>query len=128
MSTTESYKESRRVREITVTLTYEDTTSAEMFKLPKGARFVGVFVKVHTAFSGGTTELDVGTAADPDHYVDGASLATAGHAAIGSALQAAAITNETTEIVPIYMNVGAGNTAGQCDVTCLFSQVVDRRF
>jgi hypothetical protein len=126
MATTESYKKSRRVREITVNLTSSDTTSAEMFRLPKGARIVQWLLKVETAFSGGTTTIDIGTGSDGDYFVDGAALGTAGLAAIGSAM---VITGwEATEITPIYMNVGASNTAGEVDVTCMFSQVVDRRF
>jgi len=126
MATVESYKKSRRVREVSVTLTYADTTSSEMFKLPRGSRIVEWLVKVSTAFSGGTTTLDIGLSSDGDYFVDGVSLATAGYVALGTAAVVPAY--ETTDITPIYMNVGAGNSAGEVEVTCKFSQVVDRRF
>lgn len=126
MATTTEFVKSREVREATVTLTYADTTSAEMFKLPKGARIIEWILNVVTAFTGGTAELDAGTLSDSDYYVDGASLATLGLAAIGNALkQPGAV---TTAVTPVYMNVGAGNTAGEVRVTCLFSMETDRRF
>ena len=126
MATTTEFVKSRRVREITTTLTYADTTSAEMFKLPNGVRVIEWILNVVTAFTGGTTELDVGTSDDGDGIVDGASLATLGLAAIGNALVAPG--SVATAVVGIYMNVGAGNTAGEARVTCLFSMETDRRF
>jgi len=126
MATTTEFVKSREVREMTVTLTHADTTSAGMFKLPNGARIIAWIPNVATAFSGGTTTLDVGTSSNSDYYVDGASLATLGLAAIGNALVQAGA--ETTAVTPVYMNVGAGNTAGEVEVTCLFSMETDRRF
>jgi len=126
MATTTEFVKSREVREMTVTLTYADTTSAEMFKLPDDARVIDWVINVVTAFSGGTTELDVGTSSDSDYYVDGASLATLGLAAIGNTLKKGGA--EMTAVTAIYMNVGATNTVGEVDVTCLFSMVTDRRF
>lgn len=126
MATTTKFVKSRRVREATVTLTYADTTSAEMFRLPEGSRVTQWIINVATAFSGGTTELDIGTGSDSDYYVDGASLATQGLAAVGDALKQAGA--ETTAVTSIYMNVGADNTAGEVNVTCLFSLSTDRRF
>lgn len=126
MATTETYKKSRRVREISTTLTYADATSAEMFSLPRAARILDWVVTVGTAFSGGTTELDVGLSNDGDYLIDGAALNTAGRVALTTVVMQAGY--ETSEVTPVYMNVGAGNTAGEVTVTCLFSQVVDRRF
>jgi len=126
MATTTEFVKSREVREMTVTLTYDDTTSAEMFKLPDDARVIEWIVNVVTAFSGGTTELDVGTSDDSDYYVDGASLATLGLAAIGNTLQLPC--TEMTAVTAIYMNVGADNTVGEVKVTCLFSMKTDKRF
>jgi len=99
-----------------------------MFKLPEGARFVAIVPKVKTAFSGGTAELDIGISSDGDYFVDGADLSSAGVVALSTAFQAAACDWEATEITPVYMNVGASNSAGEVQVTVLFSQVVDRRF
>jgi len=126
MATTNEFVKSRKVRELTVTLTYSDTTSAKMFTLPENARIIGWVLNVTTAFSGGTTELDIGTSSTSNYYVDAGSLAAVGQ-----------IVPSTTVLVPgpvlsavtgIYMNVGAGNTAGSVDVTCLFSVSVERDF
>jgi len=126
MATTTEFVKSREVREVTVTLTYADVTSALMFRLPNGARIIDWVINVGVAFAGGTAELDAGTINDGDYYVDGASLAAVGRAAIGTALiQPGAV---VTAVAPIYMNVGAGNTAGEVDVTCLFSMETDKRF
>lgn len=126
MATTTQFVRSREVREATVTLTFADTTSARMFVLPRGARIIEWIPNVVTAFAGGTAELDIGILSDDNYYVDGASLAAQGLAAIGAALvQPGAV---TTVVTPIYMNVGAGNTAGEVRVTCLFSMETDKRF
>lgn len=119
MATTTDYVKLRTVKELTVTLTYSDTTSAKMFTLPKGARILGWDVQVVTAFSGGTTDLDIGTKSDSDYFVDGADLSAAGQVALGTALKQCK--PELTEATGIYMNVGSGNTAGEVKVTCLFS-------
>lgn len=121
----ESFKKSRRVREITTTLTYADTTSAKAFALPAGARIIQWVINVKTAFSGGTTEIDTGTSSDPDYLVDGASLAAQGNAVLATALKQPGY--ETTAVTDVYMNVGAGNAAGEVDVTVLYSLQVDRR-
>ncbi|MHC4542927.1 MAG: hypothetical protein ACYSYL_00170 [Planctomycetota bacterium] len=126
MPTTETWKKSRRVREISTTLTYEDTTSVEVFKLPSGTRILDWLVGVGTAFSGGTTDLDIGLSSDGDYLVDGLSLATAGRVALTTEMLQ--VNYETDGVTPVYMNVGAGNSAGSVTVTLLFSQVVDRRF
>jgi hypothetical protein len=117
MATTSSFKESRVLRAITVTLTYADATSAEMFQLPKNARIVDWVVNVRTAFSGGTTTLDVGTASDPDYFIDGISLASVGKTALSTALKKPG--EKLSDITAVYANVGASNTAGEVRLTCL---------
>jgi len=122
---TVDFVKTRQVREVTVTLTYEDTAAAEAFKLPLGARILGWILNVKTAFSGGTTTVDIGNV-DTDYYVDGASVASAGQTVPSTLVLHPG--PELTAITPIYMSVGASNTVGEVDVTCLFSMVTDRRF
>lgn len=126
MATTTTFVKSREVREMTFTLTYADTTSAKMCSFPSGARVIAVILNVVTAFSGGTATVDFGTLSDPDVYVDGASVAAAGWAAIGTALVAAGPV--FTAVTDGYAVVGASNTTGEVRVTVLFSMETDRRF
>ena len=126
MATTTEFVKSREVREMTFTLTYEDTTSVEVCTFPSGARVISVILNVVTAFSGGTTTVDFGTSSDPDAYVDGGDVSAQGHAAIGTTLVAPGPV--LTTVIHGYANVGAGNTAGEVRVTCLFSMETDRRF
>lgn len=125
MATTKEFSKKLRVHEITVTLTYADTTSAKMFSLPNGARGIGAFYNVKTAFSGGVAELDIGSADDPDYYADGIVLSAAG--CVYPTTQIVQPGYKTTQVEEIYMNVGAGNTVGEVDVTCLFSFPMDSR-
>jgi hypothetical protein len=125
MATTESYVKSRRVRELTTVLTYADTTAAEMFKLPANARVIHWVFNVTTAFTGGTTTVDVGIETDGDSIIDGAVVSAVGNAVLGTTLVVPSYT--PTAITPIYMAVGAGNTAGEVEITCMFSSPTDRR-
>lgn len=126
MATTTTFSKHLRVHELTVTLTFADAVSAKMFSLPRYARLLDWVINVKTAFAGGTAELDIGSAADPDSIADGINVSAAGRV------------YPTTEIVQpgyrttlqsedIYMNVGASNTAGEVDVTLKFSYPVDSR-
>jgi hypothetical protein len=126
MATTTDLSKQRNVRELTFTLTYSDTTTAKMLTLPSGARIIAWFLNVKTAFSGGTAELDVGTSDDADSIMDGESISAVGQLAPGAELLQPGY--ETTDQVGIYANVGVGNTAGEIDVTVLFSMDVDRAF
>ena len=120
------YIESRRVRELTFSITYADTTSAVMFTLPAGVRIIAWILNVKTGFSGGVNHtIDIGILGDTDYYVDGASVAAQGNVALGTALiQPGA---ETTEITPVYFD-GIDGSDGSVDVTCLFSQETDTPF
>jgi hypothetical protein len=122
---TNSFEKSLRVRELTVTLTYADTTSAVAFSLPKNARLIDWIFNVKTAFSGGTAELDIGKSDDSDYFADGVSLASAGK--VHPTTEITQPGYRTTQVQDIYMNVGASNTAGEVDVTLLYSIPVDRR-
>jgi hypothetical protein len=75
---------------------------------------------VKTALSGGTTTFDIGTASDDsDNLVDGESGAATGNIDLGTHL--ADPGHETTTPTDIYALVGGSNTAGEIDVTILFS-------
>lgn len=119
------FSRSRRVREITYEgLTYANTTSLHLFTLPDDARIIMWVINVETAFVDGTTTIDIGTSADPDYYVDGESIAAVGNVALGAhAVRPGAETTEPGS--RIYANVGASNTAGSLDLTCIFSYQKD---
>lgn len=113
------FKGSRVVRENTVTLTSEDTDSTKLFVLPNKARILAWIVNVRTAFSGGTTDLKVGTAADDDYFLEDVSIAAQGWAAPGTALKKPG--EVTTDKTAVYAKVGAGNSEGEVRLTCLYS-------
>ena len=120
------YVFSRRVRELTFSVTYADTTSAVMFTLPAGVRIIAWILNVKTAFSGGSNHtIDIGISGNPDYYVDGADVSAQGNAALGTALKQPGA--ETTVITPVYFD-GIDGSAGSVDVTCLFSQETDTPF
>ena len=126
MPVTSEYVKTRYIREYTTTITYADTTSAEKFRLPTGSRIIAWVFNVVTAFSGGTTELDIGTATDQDYYVDAGDISAVGQ--IVPSTQVVIPGPELTTMTPIYMVVGAGNTVGSVEVTCLFSNDDNKRF
>lgn len=113
------FKERRTLRQLTVTLDYEDTSAVNCFSLPKTARIVDWVVNVRTAFSGGTTTLDVGKTSDTDYFIDGLDVSSVGKAALGTALKKGG--EQLTQITTIKALVGAGNTAGELYLTCVFS-------
>jgi hypothetical protein len=119
------FTERKRVHELTVTLTYADTTSTKAFMLPKNARMIEWIINAKTAFSGGTAELDIGSSSDPDAYADGISLAAAGR--VYPTTEIVQPGYRTTKTEDVYMNAGAGNTAGEVDVTLLFSFPMDQK-
>jgi hypothetical protein len=125
MATTTSFVKSRNVRAAIFTLTFADTTSAEMFKLPANALILDWIVNVQTAVSGGTTQLSVGTSADSAAYLAAVSVATAGKVTLTTTV--ADPGDETSVITPIYANLGAGNTAGQVQVICVYALQIDRK-
>lgn len=113
------FKEARILREITVSLDYEDTSAVELFSLPDNARIVGWFVNVTTAFSGGTGELDVGVAGNTDYLIDGLAVTSIGQIAPStSVLKPGEVMDGVTAI---YGLVGSGNSAGELELSCVFS-------
>jgi hypothetical protein len=125
MATTTSFVKSRNVRAAIFTLTYADTTSAEMFKLPANALILDWIVNVQTAVSGGTTTLDVGTSADGSAYLNTVTVSAKGKVTLTT--QVADPGDETSVVTPIYANLGASNTAGAVQVICVYALDVDRK-
>lgn len=125
MATTTSFVKSRNVRAAIFSLTYADTTSAEMFKLPANALILDWIVNVQTAVAGGTTELDVGTASDPDAYLDAVDVSAKGRVTLTT--KVADPGDETSIVTPIYANLGASNTSGVVQVICVYALDVDRK-
>ena len=123
MATTRRFTLNRKVRELTVTLVFGDTTTAKMFTLPNQARIIDIIPNVKTAFSGGTGELDIGISGNGDSIADAINIATAGR--VHPTTEIVQPGYETTNVTDIYANVGAGNTAGEVDVTFLFSYLTD---
>ena len=127
MATTTSFVKSRGLREMTATLSYTDTTATEIFVLPSGARIVDWVVNVTTAFNdSGTDYLTVGISGDTDSIIDDLSVAAKGRCSITTELVDPG--KETTAMTPIYATYTGSNgdsTAGQLELTCLFSLEVD---
>lgn len=119
MGTFREFTLNRKVRELTVTLVFGDTTTARIFALPNQARIIDIIPNVKTAFSGGTAELDIGISGNGDSIADAISLATAGR--VHPTTEIVQPGYETTDVTDIYASVGAGNTVGEVDVTFLFS-------
>jgi hypothetical protein len=113
------FKERRTLREITVTLDYTDTSAVELFTLPKSARIVDFVVNVRTAFSGGTTTLDVGKTDDTDYFIDGLDVSSVGKAALSTSVVKPG--EKLSDITTLKALVGAGNSAGSLRLTCVFS-------
>ena len=119
------YLLARGVYEITINMTYADTTAVLLTRLPVGARFLGYFFNVKTAFVDGTTTASLGTTTTATELVSGESVAAAGNIDLGAHLVLAGY--ETTVVTDIYGIVGGSNTAGSVDVTILFGLARDTR-
>ncbi len=111
----------------TNTITFADTTAKNLFVLPANAQIVEVYVDVSTAFnSSGTDLITVGTAADPDAYVDDANGATTGRK-LGSA-DATALANMATVgtadalIQAVFTQSVADANAGAARITVVYVQ------
>lgn len=113
---------SRRVREITFTVPYSQTTSTLIFTLPDDARLIDWIINVRTAVSGGTAELDIGTLSTSNYFIDGVDVSSVGKASPTIAVPGYPTTVPNFEV---YANMGAGNSAGSVDVTLIFSYAKD---
>ncbi len=118
-SKTTKFTKSREVREMTVTLDYTVSEELRLFLLPAGSRIIDWHVSVKEAFAGGAVqELAVGTNDEP--ILEGVSLATAGRVALTTELVQPGF--ETTKVTGIYAMIDDDtNTAGEVDLTCVFS-------
>jgi len=112
---------SRVVREVTVTLTYDDLE--KIVVLPDNTRLITAVFNTKTAFAGGTTEVDVGILGSLESILLNVSVA-----AQGSAIPTTEWVQwgyETTAVTHIYLTAGASNTAGEVDVTLFLSMQGD---
>jgi len=112
----------------TNTIAYTDTTAKPLFYLPANAKIIDVYVDVTTAFnSSGTDLLTVGTAADPDAFVDDADVSTTGRKlgsanAIALANQATGVGTADIAIQGVFTQSVADASAGAARVTVLYVQ------
>ncbi|MCP4537692.1 MAG: hypothetical protein GY832_11135 [Chloroflexi bacterium] len=116
---TTSFIQSRPTREVTITLDHTDSEMEKRFRLPAGSRLIDFIVNVKEAFAGGVEQfLFVGTLTEG--ILEEVSLATEGRVTITNELMRPGY--ETTEVTNIYAFVSDdGNTAGEVDVTFIFS-------
>lgn len=121
------YTNSRRVREITATVTHADTSPTDVFTLPKGARVLDWIANVKTAFSGGDTRLGIGTSLTGYLFATGVDISSAGKASITVANPGAELDYATGCPTTISVIVGGSNSAGSLDLTCLYSLNKDTR-
>lgn len=99
------------------TVTYADTTAAEIAVLPADSYIVDIRVDVQTAFSGGTTNLDIGTSGTANYFADNVTVSSTGRATV-------TLTNAGTDLsdrpLSVYCTVAAGNAAGSCTITITY--------
>ena len=111
---------SREIREMTVTFDFNDAAvTADLFRLPDGARIIEWILNVKTAFGAGTLTITAGSETLVNVFtlplVIGTVMITGtGHPALpGYEATAPAIT--------IAGAVDVNTTLGEMDVTCIFS-------
>jgi len=115
MPTTADWVKGRGVIELTFTLTFADTTAAVVVTLPDNVQILAYVANVKTALAGGTTEINIGTSSTATELVAAWSLAATGQYSPNTEVILPG--HKTTAVTPIYAVVGAGNTAGEVDVT-----------
>jgi hypothetical protein len=115
MPTVADWVKGRNVVELTFTLTFADTTAACVVTLPDNVQVLAYVANVKTAFAGGTTQINIGTSTTATELVTAWSLAATGQ--YSPTTQVVLPGHKTTAVTPIYAVVGAGNTAGEVDVT-----------
>jgi hypothetical protein len=120
MAVTMSYPKPRATQAKLATMTFADTTARELFKLPKYAVIVGIYVIGATASDAATTgTLSIGTSVTATELMSGYDVKTAatgegynpaGAAAVGSAMGTPLTTDKS--IYGIYAETGTGAAAG----------------
>lgn len=111
------------------TVAYTDVTSKTMFVLPANVDIIDTYALVTTAFNGsGTDVLDCGTSpqADPDDYVDGLDVSSAGINRLGDAadMPAAAagdIGSSAVTVKCLYTDQNSDASAGGAIVTIWYA-------
>ena len=107
------------------TFVYGDTAAKLVGSLPANATIISAKALVTTAFNSGTSNLlDIGTSADPDHYVDGTDLSSTGAIACTLVVGNVGIqdTNASTPIYATHIPAGTAATTGACEVIIEFYQ------
>jgi hypothetical protein len=117
MPTAAEWVKGRNVIELTFTLTFSDTTAAVVVTLPANVQILSYIANVKTALAGGTTQVNIGTSTTATELVAAWSLAALGQ--YSPTTEVVLPGHATTAMTPIYAVVGAGNTAGEVDVTML---------
>jgi hypothetical protein len=101
----------------TATVVFGDTSATRLWDLPAHAHVIDIKVDVQTAFSGGTTELDIGKHSDTDYFADGVDISGTGRATVTVLEGGEDLGSRLTEV---QIQVGASNTAGAATVTFLY--------
>ena len=103
-------------------VTFANTTTANLFKLPKGAVIVDFIVNVRTAFnSSGTDLLDIGDASTGNRFKNDLDVASSGQTVTGWVVGElfTPLTDET-QITAIYAQSVADASAGSADIACIY--------
>ena len=99
------------------TVVFGDTTAVVIAELPARAFIVDIKVDVQTAFSGGTTQLDIGlrdgSGDTADHFANNIDVSGTGRASV-------TLTNGGEDLgdrpVQVIATVASGNSAGEANV------------
>jgi hypothetical protein len=98
------------------TLTYTDTSVAELFTLPANADIVGITVDVKTAFNdSGTDVVDIGKSGTTSHFINDLSVTATGQTLTGFSNFGDVGSSEIT-VVGLYAGQTGDATAGSADV------------
>jgi len=102
---------------------FTDTTAITVGSIPSNAYVVDIIVNVETLFnSGGADTIDIGTVADPDHFVDGVVVSATGKASVtllnGGIVQNS---NDPTIVQAIYIPAATAPSAGKAKITVLYA-------
>ena len=99
------------------TVTYADTTAAKLFDLPANSYLVDIKVDIQTAFSGGTTTIDIGKGGDADYFANDVDVSGSGRAS-ASVLNGGISLGDRP--LAVYATAAAGNTAGSVTVQFMY--------
>lgn len=102
------------------TVTYQNTTTKNLYTLPKNAVVLAYLVDVDTAFNdSGTDLLDIGKVGTQEHFAADINVATAGQ--IWAQQTNLGDTGDYPVVVTgTYTGQNSNATAGSATVTCLY--------